>query len=92
MGLAIFRERANKSITISQPHFVGKIIELYSAPPTTATYPMYEDFLTSLNTFSSLPLLPPELQSLLQKEIGNILYLSAHTRPDLLYSTTQLSR
>ena len=28
VGLAIFRNRAVKSITISQPHFMGKILDL----------------------------------------------------------------
>ena len=94
VGLAISRDRANRSITISQPHFVNKIIDLYSIPTSTAKYPMAEDFLTSLRCAdpSATPLLAPELQTLFQEKVGNILYLSSQTRPDILYATTQLSR
>ena len=92
VGLAISRDRQKKSITISQPYFVDKIIDLYSIPSSTAKYPMSEDFLTSSKTVSDLPLLPLPLQTLFQEKIGNILYLASHTRPDLLYATAQLSR
>jgi hypothetical protein len=33
-----------------------------------------------------------DLQTLFQEKVGNILYLASQSRPDLLYSTTQLSR
>ena len=92
VGLAISRDRNAKSINISQPHFIGKLIDLYSIPSATIKYPMAEDFLTSLKTSSDLPLLSPVLQTLFQEKVGNILHLASHTRPDLLYSTTQLSR
>ena len=91
VGFAISRDRANKSITISQPHFVGSLIDLYSIPPSTAKYPMAEDFLTSLETFSDILIISPSLQILYQEKVGNILYLASHSRPDLMYST-QLSR
>ena len=94
VGLAITRDRPAHSITISQPHFVAKILDLYSVPTSTAKYPMAEDFLTSLRTAdpSLTPLLSPDLQTLFQEKVGNILYLSSQTRPDILYATTQLSR
>ena len=43
VGLAISRDKPNRSITISQPHFVGKIVDLYSAPSSSARYPISED-------------------------------------------------
>ena len=92
VGLAITRDRVHKSITIHQPHFVSKIIDLYSVPSSTAQHPMAEDFLTSLKTTSELSPLPQPLQTLFQEKVGNILYLASHSRPDLIYSTTQLSR
>jgi hypothetical protein len=92
VGFAITRDRPNKSISITQPHFVGNLIDLYSIPPSSAKYPMSEDFLTSFKASSDLPLLSPALQTLFQEKVGNILYLASHSRPDLIYSTTQLSR
>ena len=91
VGFVISRDRAKHSLTISQPHFVGNLIDMYSIPSSTAKYPMAEDFLTSLKASSDLPLLSPQLQTLFQENIGNILYLASHSRPDLIYSTTQLS-
>ena len=49
-----FLDRPHRSITISQPHFVVKIVDLYSASSTTALNPMSDDFLTSLKTSSNL--------------------------------------
>ena len=92
VGMAISRDRSNKSITITQPHFVSKILDLYSAPTSAAKYPMAEDILTSLKTSSDLPILSIPLQTLFQEKVGNILYLASHSRPDLIYATTQLSR
>ena len=43
-------------------------------------------------TASELPSLPPPLQTRFQEKVGNILYLASHSRPDLIYSITQLSR
>ena len=53
---------------------------------------MSEDFLTSLKSDSDLSLLPLPLQTLFQEKVANILYLASQSRPDLVYSTTQLSR
>ena len=95
VGLAITRDRTNRSLTISQPHFTSKLIDLYSVTPTTARYPMSEDYLTSMrSSLAADPptILPLDLQTLFQEKVGNILYLASQSRPDLLYSTTQLSR
>ena len=53
---------------------------------------MSKDFLTNMPLPSVDLLSPPELQTLFQEKAGSILYLASQTRPDLLYSTTQLSR
>ena len=92
VSLSLHRDRTNKSITITQSHFVGKIIDQYSVPSSSATYPMIEDFLSSVKISSGLVILSPTLQTLFQEKVGNKLYLAFHTHPDLLYSTTQLSR
>jgi hypothetical protein len=55
---------------------------------------MAEDFLTSLRHIdpNSSILLLPDVQTLFQEKIGNILYLASQSRPDLIYATTQLLR
>ena len=35
VGMDITRDRPNKSLTLTQPHFVGKIIDLYSVPSSS---------------------------------------------------------
>ena len=48
VGHTIHRDRDNKSITKTQPHFVGKILDLYLSIPSTAKYSMAEDSLAIL--------------------------------------------
>ena len=50
VGLASHRDRTNRSITIKQPHFVGKRIDLYSVPPSSEKYPMAKDYFIFLKT------------------------------------------
>ena len=92
VGLFISRDRPNHSITISQPNYVASIINKFSVPSSSAKYPMAEDFLTNMPVSSPSTLLSADLQTLFQEKVGSILYLALQTRPDLLYSTTQLSR
>ena len=49
VGMTITRDRPNKSLTLTQHHFVGKIMDLYSVPSSSAKYPMFEDFASSLH-------------------------------------------
>ena len=90
--MAIHRDHPNRSTTILQPHFLRKILDLYSAPSSTAKYPIAEDFLNSMKVSSDLPILSPTLKTLFHEKIGNILDLASHTCSDLIYSTTQLSQ
>jgi hypothetical protein len=92
VGLSISRNRSARSITISQPNYVASLIDKFSAPTSSAKYPMSEDFLTNMPTNDPTNLLSADLQTLFQEKVGSILYLASQTRPDLLYSTTQLSR
>lgn len=92
VGLVITRDRASRSLTITQPHYVASLIDKFSVPTSAAKFPMSEDFLTNMPVSLSTSLLPPAEQTLFQEKVGSILYLASQTRPDLLYSTTQLSR
>jgi len=53
---------------------------------------MQEDYLTAMPEFDESMLLPKAQQQLFQEKVGTLLYLASQTRPDLLYSVTQLSR
>ena len=92
VGLSISRDRSSRSISISQPNYVASLIDKFSVPTSSAKYPMSEDFLTNMPINNPSNLLSADLQTLFQEKVGSILYLASQTRPDLLYSTTQLSR
>ena len=53
---------------------------------------MSEDYLTGMNLHTDDILITPSFQTLFQEMVGSILYKASQTRPDPLYSTTQLSR
>ena len=92
VGLAITRDRPNKSLTITQPNYVATFLDRFSVPTSSAKYPMSEDYLTGMSSHSDDILLTPLFQTLFQEKVGSILYLTSKSRLDLLYSTTQLSR
>ena len=92
MGLAITRDRPAHKITLSQPLYITTILERFQIEPSSPSYPMSDDFLTSMPTHSNDELLSPSHQKLFQEKVGSILYLASQSRPDLLYATTQLSR
>jgi hypothetical protein len=52
---------------------------------------MIKEFLTALPEDSLDHNLPLPDQKLFQEKVGSMLYLASQTRPDLLYSITQLS-
>ena len=80
------------AITITQPNYVNTLIDRFSIPTSSVKYPMSEDYLTGMSSKFDDILLTPSLQTLFQEKVGSILYLASQTRPDLLYSTMQLSR
>jgi hypothetical protein len=92
VGLAITRDRFAHKITLSQPHYINTVLERFQIEPSTPSYPMSEDFLTSMPNHTNDELLSPFHQKLFQEKVGSILYLASQSRPDLLYATTQLSR
>jgi hypothetical protein len=92
VGLAITRDRPAHKITLSQPHYIETVLARFQIEPSTPSYPMSEDFLTSMPIHSTDELLSPFHQKLFQEKVGSILYLASQSRPDLLYATTQLSR
>jgi len=92
VGLAIFRDRKNHKITLTQPSYVAKLDERFQTKNTSPTYPMSEDFLTSSIDHADDPKLDLPDQVLFQEKFGSVLYLASQTRSDLLYAVGQLSR
>jgi hypothetical protein len=92
VGLAITRDRINHKITLRQPHYIDTLADRFKIKSSSPSYPMAEDYLTSLPLDSTNPVLPPSDQTLFQEKVGSVLYLATQSRPDLLYAITQLSR
>ena len=92
VGLAISRDRENRQLTLTQPHYVDTVLSRFVIPSYSPAAPMQEDYLTSMPDLDTKALLLPPFQTLFQEKVGSILYLASQSRPDLLYSVTQLSR
>jgi hypothetical protein len=92
VGLAITRDRPHHRLTLSQPYYIHTVLERFTIDPSSPTYPMIEEFLTSMPHDSDDHLLAPSYQKLFQEKVGSKLYLASQSRPDLIYATTQLSR
>ncbi|CAI7773481.1 unnamed protein product [Closterium sp. NIES-54] len=89
LGLRITRERAQRSITLTQSHMVQQVLQrfgfTYSSPQSTP-----------LPTGHSLSA-PPSAQSVEQSGpypelVGCLMYLMTYTRPDLAYPLSILAR
>jgi hypothetical protein len=92
VGLCITRDRPNRKITLTQPSYLDTLEKRFTIATTSPTYPMREDYLTSLPDHVDDPILILDQQTLFQEKVGSLLYLASQTRLDLLYSITQLSR
>jgi hypothetical protein len=92
VGLAIRRDRVNRKIILTQPSYMDTLEKRFHIVSTSPTYPMREDYLTSLPDHVNDPILALNEQTLFQEKVGSLLYLASQTRLDLLYTATQLSR
>jgi hypothetical protein len=92
VGLAITRNRGAHKITLTQPKYIETSLQRFEIPFTSPSFPMQEDYLTRMPDDDEIQLLPSSAQTLFQEKVGTLLYLASQTRPDLLYSVTQLSR
>jgi len=102
-GNYIQRDRANKTITISQPHYAREILSKFDIPlddgTSTHIYPptpmvidlSYTNGHRTTAEEDPVILSGSDCQKYMSK-IGSLLYLAIQTRPDILYAVAALSR
>jgi hypothetical protein len=89
LGMSISRDRANKTIQVSQPGYIDRMIESYDfgcySDPNPIT-PMAVEHEFDLQVDSkSRPLSSIEMDDYMSK-VGAVQYLTIKTRPDLTYA------
>ena len=95
LGLVIERDRPNKSLKISQIHYITETLtrfEISSSISSVVDSTMSEFYLRDMHLHSTDPILDAAQFTLFQEIFGCLQYLTDQTRPDLKYSTNQLSR
>ncbi|CAI7798527.1 unnamed protein product, partial [Closterium sp. NIES-53] len=89
LGLRITRDRAQRTITLTQSHMVHQVLQrfdfTYSSPQSTPVPTGHSLSAPSLNESVEPSGLYPEL-------VGCLMYLMTCTRPDLAYSLSLLAR
>jgi hypothetical protein len=99
LGIHIVRDRPNRTIFMSQPAYIAEMLNTYNIDPEIiVNTPLATDFTTKqYNTTAhainenDIMISPPMVKQYMQK-VGSLLYLAIHTRPDILYAVTTLSR
>ena len=94
MGLVLERDR-DKSLKIPQPHCITETLTRFGISTSTSSIvdsPMSEFYLRDMHLYSTDPILDSAQITVFQEIVGCLQYLTDHTRPDLKYSTNQLSR
>jgi hypothetical protein len=94
LGLVIERDRANKWLKISQPHYIEEILSRFgmSSPSYTIDSPMSEAYLRDMHLHDTDPVLDDKQITLFQEMVGCLQHLTDQSRPDLRYSINQLSK
>jgi hypothetical protein len=84
LGVEIIRDRANRSLIITQRSFINKILEKYDKTqnkPKNIPLPIGIKISKNLEDINNNTIIKDY-----QKEIGSLIYLTISTRPDLVYS------
>lgn len=90
IGLEITRDRAAKTITLSQKKYATSILERFGMNDSRGiTTPMEVGFRPQK---AQRPNHNPELRAQYQEALGSLMYLMTGTRPDLAYSVGVLSK
>ena len=94
LGLKITRDRSRKSLTASQPQYIADLVTRFQVSTTGPfpSTPMSETNLTNMSNYVHLAQLPDLSQTLYMEKVGCLIHLATHqTRPELIFSVTQLS-
>jgi hypothetical protein len=94
LGLKITRDREKKSLTASQPQYIADMstrFQVSTTGPFPST-PMSETYVTNMPQHAHLAQLPDDCQTLYMQKVGCLIHLATQSRPDLMFSVTQLSR
>lgn len=89
VGVRIVRDRSNRSITLVQDAYARKILKKYGVGKAVPT-PMASDTLNQMVTNTGKASKEEILEY--QSKMGSANYLSTHTRPDISFTCSVLSR
>lgn len=91
LGLHIVRNRAQRTITIRQPAYIDDMIKTFGLEHgPDVLYP--ETPMSTTHIPQDSPLLDSAGKQLFMQGVGTLLYLAVQSRPDILFSTTAMSR
>ena len=89
LGIEIIRDRANKTLTITQKGFINKILNKYNK---TSLKPKSNPLQLGVKLERFLENAPKEDINKYQQEIGSLIYITTFTRPDLAFPINYLAR
>jgi hypothetical protein len=90
LGVEIIRDRAKRSLIITQKSFITKILTKYNKlnnKPKQIPLPLGVKLSKNLDSVENNSIIKD-----FQQEIGSLIYLTIFTRPDLVYSINYLAR
>lgn len=89
LGLKIDRDRSAKTIKISQPAYIEKVLHRFGLlNAKTATTPMKKTSLLAPNTKQATPKEIKDFQAV----VGSIMFAMLETRPDVAFAVSAVSR
>ena len=89
LGLKVDRNRAAKTIKLSQPAYIEKILHTFGLlQAKTSTTPMKESSLLGPNPKEATPKDIKKFQAI----VGSIMFAMLETRPDIAFATSAVSR
>jgi hypothetical protein len=91
LGVRIIRNRQNRSIALIQDAYISKILKKYGVQNCKPVVTPME--VGTLNTMVTNPGEATKAEILdYQSKIGSLIYLATHTRPDIAFACSVLSR